>query len=219
MLPILIILYILSTYSHSDSPHMNCSRMPPKLGNAHVDFTEETSPPAPSRRSASGMECGDASPLSLSAEQTGIAFIPRGMGAGLRPVSKRHRSAPAEQETDVRTPQSESASSAKSASASNPIFSSTSCPRHTDGGQAQPPVSRVHPCSSVVKVFLRGEFFVPLQVYARKAAKIGNAHVDFFGDRPRRNVPPLHLTQEGGQNRKRPCRFHKKTLPPGEKRD
>ena len=80
MLPILIILYILSTYSHSDSPHMNCSRMPPKLGNAHVDFTEETSPPAPSRRSASGMECGDASPLSLSAEQTGIAFIPRGAG-------------------------------------------------------------------------------------------------------------------------------------------
>jgi len=149
----------------------------------------------------------------------GYRLHPPRNGSGLRPVSKRHRSAPAEQETDVRTPQSESASSAKSASASNPIFSSTSCPRHTDGGQAQPPVSRVHPCSSVVKVFLRGEFFVPLQVYARKAAKIGNAHVDFFGDRPRRNVPPLHLTQEGGQNRKRPCRFHKKTLPPGEKRD
>ena len=38
---------------------------------------------------------------------------------------------------------------------------------------------RVYPCLSVVKIFLRGDFFIPLQVYARKGAELGNGHVDF----------------------------------------
>jgi len=141
-----------------------------------------TEPSANVRRTF--MECGDASPLSLSAEQTGIAFIPpewgpaSGLcqsdiemshskeqlrtcrtrsthpygvrrrvaaftvcgadgyrlhpprsGSGLRPLSKRHRSAPAEQETDVHTPKSASAQSAKSASPPS-VFASFVLPPH-----------------------------------------------------------------------------------------